>query len=333
MTKICVFCTLLLSLILMCVALPAGGAAHLPQPGRLAIRQHLMLDPEPPRAPADRAASIVGDVEQTPVFVYDDIDEIGAAGVDPVTGLEHTAWGVYEDIMTPGTRIAWEIGQVTSPSRDGSALKCAITGGDQYNNIFCNSTIAKRWQGASWPYHAARRLVYSLWFYVDGTINCDQPNRSTIEGIEFGWQHTLIPVKHEFAVQWSKGGVWRYWDATTDPATGRPRAWRPFPRPIVHCFTDHAWHQIQFESYLLSDTSVYSVMRMDGVTYDGGAPSVGRVATPTVWHENFLQVSVQVNGNTALDGSRRVDPVQVYAEQIRLEGMPQPSDFLPRVQR
>jgi hypothetical protein len=235
--------------------------------------------------------------------------------------------------MIPGTDITWEIGPVTSPARDDSALKCAITGGDQYNNIFCNTTIAKRWAGAGWPYRSGRRLVYSLWFYVDGTIDCQNPNQSTIEGLEFGWQHTLIPIKHEFAVQWSKGGAWRYWDSTIDPGTGRPRAWQSFSTPISVCFADHTWHQIQFESYFVGHDSYYTMMILDGVEYNLAPATVGHTPAPEGWHENFLQVSVQINGNTALDGSRHVDPVTVYVDQARLEGFPLPSVFLPLVHR
>lgn len=271
--------------------------------------------------------------ETTPVLVYNNIDEIRESGIDPTTGMEHTTWSVYEDIMIPGTDITWEIGHVAGPSRDGSALKCAITGGDQYNNIFCNTTIAKRWAGAVWPYRSAKRLVYSLWFYVDGTIDCQNPNRSTIEGLEFGWQHTLIPLKHEFAVQWSKAGAWRYWDATIDPATGRPRAWQAFPTPIALCFADRTWHQIRLESYLLGDASYYTAMLLDGARYNLAPVKVGRAQTPEGWHENFVQVSVQINGNTALDGSRRVDPVSVYVDQARLEGFTLPSSFVPVARR
>jgi hypothetical protein len=300
-------------------------------------RSNSRIEPLPTAAgvasAADQARTTSATAEPIRVLAYNDIDEIRAAGTDPATGLQHTAWGVYEDIMYPGTDITWDIGHVTSPSRDGSALKCAITGGDQYNNIFCNTTIAKRWTGAAWPYYGAKRLVYSLWFYVDGTIDCQNPNRSTIEGLEFGWQHTLIPVKHEFAVQWSKGGAWRYWDATIDPATGRPRAWKAFPAPIAFCLADRTWHQIQFESYFLGDDSYYTAMLLDGVRYKLAPVKVGRAQTAEGWHENFLQLSVQINGNTALDGSRRVDPVTVYLDQVRLEGFTLPAVFVPLVRR
>ncbi|MDP9310485.1 MAG: hypothetical protein M3R24_06290 [Chloroflexota bacterium] len=268
-----------------------------------------------------------------PVFSYLHIDEIHSGFTDPQSGLQTTPWDVYEDIMFPGTTIEWRVGQATTPSLDGRALECAITGGDHYNNIYCNTTIAKLWSGQEWPYRAAKRLVYSLEFYIDGVVDCQMSDNSTIEGLELSWQHVLIPRKHEFALQWRKEGEWRYWDATLSPSTGRPRGWISFPAPITSCLEAHRWHSIQLEGRIVGEASHYTRMTLDGRAFDLSSAIVGQVATPAEWHENFLQVSVQVNGNTALDGSRRVDPVSVYADTIRLDGFALNYVFLPGISR
>jgi len=51
-----------------------------------------------------------------------------------------------------------------------------------------------------WPYTKASLLVYDLNFYIDGNIDCLIPNNSQLEGIEFTWQHSLVPHAGLFGV-------------------------------------------------------------------------------------------------------------------------------------
>ncbi|GAC1637067.1 MAG: hypothetical protein NVS4B8_01400 [Herpetosiphon sp.] len=249
---------------------------------------------------------------------------------DPATALQSTGWGVYKDIMINGTTVVPDVGPATAPSLDGQSFKCGIAGGDRYNNIFCNNTIAKSWSGNPWPYRSAELLVYHLAFYVDGTIDCTTPNRSTIEGLEFAWEHTIMPERYVFAVQWQKNGQWRFWNARNDPATGRPYGWLNFPVPLSFCFASRQWHTITLRGQMTGSDYTYLSMTLDGQTYPLGGRA-GTAPAPSGWAENFLQVAVQVDGDTAINGSPTVDPVAVYIDRVTLTCHRADRVFLPSI--
>lgn len=243
---------------------------------------------------------------------------------DEKTGLQYTGWGIYEDIMFPGTTILWGLEHSKAPQKSTNVLKCSITGGDKYNNIFFTNTPAMKWKGNTWDYSEASVLVMEMDFYIDGTVDCNVPNNSQLEGIEFCWQNHIIPNTGLFCTQWSKGGEWRYWRDDKNPETNRPYAWISFKTPLYQCVKQKKWNTIRVEAELLPDKKVrYLSLELDGVktTFEKEV-SIPQGISPTQYAENYLQVGFQINGNTAVDKSHGfgVDPIDVYLDSVNLYG-------------
>lgn len=236
------------------------------------------------------------------------------------TGLEFTGWGVYEDIIFPGTTIEWSIDHEDFSGR--SALACAITGGDAYNNAFFTNTVAVVWEGLNWPYANTLRFSYSLDFYIEGIFNCQVPDSSTLEGIEFTWQHVVVPVSYGFGIQYSKAGEWRYWNDEKDSVSGAPKAWQSFFPEIKNCLVTRSWNHIELEGEVAGEGVRYTKMILNDREYDLNSAAVGKALIPESWVENFLQVGVQLNGNKAIEPAhgQGLDPVKVYLDNFTLKG-------------
>jgi len=159
-------------------------------------------------------------------------------------------------------------------------------------------------------------------FYIDGVADCDNPNNSTLEGIEFTWQHILIPISYGFGVQWSKGGEWRYWNDEFDPQAGKAVGWESFSPQINTCLTANTWHHIKLIGEQLNEGSHYISMEINGQVFDISNISLSRADVQSGWVENFLQVGMQINGNQALDVTHGhgVDPVKVYLDNVTFRG-------------
>lgn len=259
------------------------------------------------------------------VFKYEQLegDTIGAEGrlYDETSALYFTGWGVYEDIIFPGTGIDWSISHVAAPAVEGASLKCMITGGDPYNNVFFTNTCALRWEGDPWVHQSAKYLVYELDVYIEGKLDCNEPDTATIEGLELTWQHIEIPYSHGFGVQFSKGGEWRYWDDQMD-ALGQAKGWRSFSPELFYCLIPNQWHHIQLEGYVTPSEIVYHRMRIDEIVFDLTSARLPYVPATEGWVENFLQIGMQINGNKATESAHGhgVDPVAVYLDNVTYTG-------------
>ena len=269
--------------------------------------------PLPPRTETLAALTL----EEAPLAPAD-----GTRYTDSLTGLQFTGWGVYEDIMFPGTTIRWDLDHGLLPGREGQVLRCAITGGDPYNNAFFTHTLAMRHEAEAWPYEQVDSLVYSLDFYIDAKVDCGLPDRSELEGIEFTWQHVRIPDSYGWGLQWSKGGEWRYWDDETDRRTGRPRGWQSFSPPLITCLADDSWHRLTLAGIEADGGVAYRYLDLNGARYDLSGATGGPATVPDTWVEHFLQVGVQLNGNTATDPThgQGTDPVTVWLDNVTLRG-------------
>lgn len=258
----------------------------------------------------------------TELFSYCNIEEQEIAGerryTNQVTELEYTGWGVYEDIIFSGTAIEWSMKHEEMDEK--AVLACAITGGDAYNNVFFTNTVAIAWEELAWPYKNVKSFEYSLDFYIEGELNCDSPNESTLEGIEFTWQHVIAPDSYGFGVQYSKGGEWRYWEDEIDPESGKPNAWQSFSPAITGCLATKVWNQLVLQGEVFENGIRYTSMTLNGNEFDLSSAIVGTAKIPDSWVENFLQVGVQLNGNKAIDLSHGegVDPVTVYLDKVNL---------------
>ncbi|MEM8862886.1 MAG: hypothetical protein AAGD96_31635, partial [Chloroflexota bacterium] len=135
------------------------------------------------------------------LFVYEDFDENFGGYVEPSAGLVTTGWGIYEDIIIPNTTIEGKMSWVSDLSLDGSALKCAITGGEPYNGYYCSNTVAKlNGSIGDYPYDGLNWLEFELDFYVEGDIDCPLNRNSDLEAIEFVWQFSQPPDSYGFGI-------------------------------------------------------------------------------------------------------------------------------------
>lgn len=259
------------------------------------------------------------------VLTYENIEDFplenGSRYTHQNSTLQYTGWGVYEDIIFPGTTILWDMQHVNSPALNGQSLECAITGGDRYNNAFYTNTVAMRWEGEDWEYDNLKQLIYELDFYIDGNIDCQNPNDSQLEGLEFTWQHIELPLSYGFGVQWSKGGEWRFWNDEKD-TQGNTLAWQSFSPDINTCIEGNTWHHLKLIGDIVGDGIKYVSMELNGQFFDLSSATVGRSEVPSSWVENFLQVGMQINGNEALDTSHGhgTDPISVYLDNVTLIG-------------
>ncbi len=259
----------------------------------------------------------------TLLFVYDLIEESpisnGERFPDPISGFESTGWGVYEDIIFPGTEIQWNIQH--EDLNDDRVLALGIIGGDAYNNAFFTNTIAIGWEELEWPFQQLDRMVYRVDFYVDHDFNCENPDLSTLEGLEFTFQHLKTPYSYGFGLQFSKGGEWRFWDDTKDE-NGKAIGWVSFANKIFGCLASERWHSLEISGRRINHNIQYEYFNINGEQYDISSAMTEPVNSPSGWVENFLQVGVQLNGNRALDSSHGhgVDPVGIKVNNIQLIG-------------
>lgn len=264
-------------------------------------------------------------VKGSPVFLYQKIenDTLNANQnlYDSQLDLFYTGWGVYEDIIFPNTTIEWSMNHNQDIQLDGQSLKCSITGGDKYNNVFFTNTKALRWEGDDWKYKKAKYLEYELDLFIEGNLDCNQPDDATIEGIELTWQHIEIPYSHGFGVQFSKGGEWRYWNHLQDN-DGQPIAWESFSPAINYCLTPMQWHRIKLVGYITDSNIVYHSMIIDGTSFDLSEKTLSHTKVADGWVENFIQIGMQINGNKAVDltHGHGVDPVSVYLDNVSFNG-------------
>jgi len=255
------------------------------------------------------------------IFDYQNIenDTLNASQriYDEQLDLFYTGWGVYEDIIFPGTTINWSLDHTNSTSN--IKLHCAITGGDQYNNVFFTNTKALKWQGEPWQYQEAKYLVYELDLYIDGELDCSNSDLATIEGIELTWQHIELPFSHGFGLQFSKAGEWRFWNDEQN-ADNMPIGWQSFSPKINYCLSPKEWHTIKLESYITENTIVYKSMIIDDEVFSLQNTTLPYVNAKNGWVENFIQIGMQINGNKSVKNSVGVDPVAVILDNVNFRG-------------
>lgn len=266
----------------------------------------------------------IKNIPQTKLFSFQNIEEqplqTQSRYIDPISQLEYTGWGVYEDIIFPETTILWEMKPALFDSK--KTLSLAIKGGDAYNNVFFTNTVAMAWEQKEWPYKNTNKLVYHIKFYLPDAFNCSNPNASKLEGLEFTFQHLLIPNSFGYGLQYSKSGEWRYWNDEKDPKTEIALAWQSFSPKLTTCLSNHHWYELTIEGTLVNQGVRYTKMILDGTEFNLGNAQTQSVSSPEGWVENFLQVGVQLNGNTATESvhEQGVDPVQIYIDELSLEG-------------
>ena len=248
-------------------------------------------------------------------YDFSSIDEAKINEIQNEGNWESTGWGVYEDIIFPGTSIEHATSHDTE-TFGFKTLKCEITGGDAYNNAFFTNTIAKRWEGLDWYFNEVTEFEFTLRFYPETIIDCENPDLSEIEGLEFTFQHVMIPFSYGWGVQWSKTNTWSYWD--DQKVDNKAIGWVNF-QGVNDCILANEWNTLKLVGTSRDDQVHYLelVINENNYSLDVQLP---KVSTPNGWAENFLQVGFQINGNTAIrnDHPHGVDPVAVFLDEVKL---------------
>lgn len=226
-------------------------------------------------------------------------------------------WNIYKDILFPGTGIEGKLQHHNRLLPGHRVLSCRITGGDAYNNLFFTYTLAKQWTGKPWAFAKATAFTCSMDFYIDSYVDCNVPNRSEVEGLEFIFQQAMPPVSYLWGLQWSKQNVWCYWDATH--LNGRARGWVPIPG-LSACMLYRQWNHITVTGHRTGDTLYYDTLRLNDSIFPIHT-AVPVASLPPAWADNYLQVGFQINGNKAIrrHHTHGTDPVRVLLNEVELE--------------
>ncbi len=265
------------------------------------------------------------------LFVYEDFDENEGGYFEPEAGLQTTGWGEYLDILTPGTTIEGEFEWITDNTIDGRAFRCALTGGDAFNNYFCANNVA-RLNGSvgDYPYAGLNWLEFEMDFYVEGHIDCTFSTKSDMEGIEWVWQFTEPPDSYGFGIVYAPyRGQLRHW---TEQGT-----WEPFDPPIEYiCIEGNQWHHVKFVTSMLFDKINYHYMILDDQVIDFNGQQLDKFPTFEEWKDTFIQMGIQVDSTFGVDDPARARPVAMVVDNVTLTGLKLTFDnhiYLPAVQK
>lgn len=247
-------------------------------------------------------------------YHFNSIEDRAIDQLNSDTFGQNLGWTIFKDIMFPGTTISGSMKHLRRQFPNKQVLSCKIRGGDAYNNIFYTYTFAKSDKRKEWTFTHANEFEYHLDFFVESKINCDTPNKSELEGLEFTFQIAKPPVSYLWGLQWSKENVWCYWDDTKKD--GKTKGWVKIPH-IKLCIKHHAWNKIHITGYRTNLGLYYDSMTLNGekILLNIFVP---KAYLPNSWGDNYLQIGFQINGNKAIrrDHSQKIDPASVYLDNL-----------------
>jgi len=201
--------------------------------------------------------------------------------------LDHMAvdWGVFCE-GTP----TWALNNVTTPSLDGEALQCAITGGQPYSNVHCYRTLL--------PDYTATAFTMTAPFQFNQATTCNNAGGipSMVQALEFTMNKWQQGQRYEWALQWQNVGPgapqWRYWDSSQTPA----QRWAPISPTLSTCLSAGQWYTLTLEGDLVAGQVHYQRFSLDGQAHPLNI-TVPPAAVPG--EPDRLAVGVQLDGNSA----------------------------------
>lgn len=225
-------------------------------------------------------------------------------------------WSIYKDIIFPGTNIYGKLQHNNAFLPGSTVLNCSITGGDAYNNLFFTYTLAKKWMGEPWAFTKANAFTYSMDFYIDSYVDCNTPNLSQLEGLEFIFQQAMPPASFLWGLQWSKSNVWSYWDDTK--VNRRAKGWVQIPG-LNACMVNKQWNHISITGHRNESGLYYDSLLLNNNSFAINS-FVPKAYLPPAWAENYLQVGFQINGDKAIRSNHKhgTDPVRVMLNNADL---------------
>jgi hypothetical protein len=248
---------------------------------------------------------------------YQSLEDSSIGSSAPTTFGTNEGWSIYKDIIFPGTSISGKLRHNKRFLPGNKILNCSITGGDAYNNLFFTYTLAKKLTGEPWAFTKANAFVYSMDFYIDSYVNCNTPDLTQLEGLEFIFQQAMPPSSFLWGLQWSKSNVWSYWDDTK--VNHRARGWVPV-KGINACMLYKQWNRISISGHRDDKGIFYDSLLLNNISFPINT-YVPLSYLPANWTDNYLQVGFQINGNKAVrrNHSHGTDPVNVLLNSVNLE--------------
>ena len=232
---------------------------------------------------------------------YDCSQGIGMDPTADVANLEDPAqaWGVYcEGAPT------WRVANVASPSLDGSAFLCALTGGAPNSNVHCYRNLLAD--------PAAQHFELRMdWRFTPVTVCNNAGKPSALRALEFTFNKWQDGMRYEFALQWNNVGDrapgWRYWNPH------RADRWVPLAAPATQCLKARVWHTLRLWGHIADGRVRYDYFRIDGVRYPLNI-------TVRPWKSpgdaDRLAVAVQIDGNDT------PTPVNLVIDRVTFTRLP-----------
>lgn len=275
------------------------------QPILLALVALLALAALPARphatAPASARAAVPCDQASpnAPTAARDNLDQLAAD------------WGVYcEGAPT------WGLANATAPSRDGSALLCALTGGQPFSNVHCYRNLL--------PDPAAGRFTLALWFQYH-TAAGGAAGASVVQALEFTASKWQAGQRYEWALQWRNLGDnapgWHYWD----PSQPSEQRWMALPDAInagASPLARDTWYRLTLEGEIVAGRAHYLRFGLGQFS-----SRLGQVVPPSPdASADRLALAVQLDGNDAQA------PFSMAIDQVQLATQPLVVQFIPQAQ-
>jgi hypothetical protein len=238
----------------------------------------------------------------------------GASPANLPTSAEHNLdsdvanWGTYCE-KTPTVRLE----NVTTPSIDGTSLRCTLTGGAPYSNVHCYRNLLPE------PATSVFTLSLSFWFSPTTTL-ADSNGASVVQAIEFSLSKWHQSQRYEFALQWKNVGdgapQWRYWDPHM------PEPW--ISLGIPGALERGVWHALTLEGVILNGQVYYTQFSIDQHSH-----RIDRAVAPfpASGEPDRLAVAVQ------LDGNAKLDPYDTFIDRVNFLREPISAVHLPTVRR
>ena len=224
-----------------------------------------------------------------PCLVNQVYSQIGSCDQGPVNPPSSTMYDLDENaadwgIFCEGAPL-WVKGNVSTPSLDGNALWCGVTGGMPFSNVHCYRNLLPD------PSATVFTLTLSFWFSPTTTFN-NVGGDSIVQALEFSMSKWQEAKRYEFALQWQNVGAggpqWRYWDPL------RPASERWVSLTIPETLAGEQWHTFTLEGEIINGQVYYRNFTIDQRSYGLGI-LVPPAATPG--EPDRLAMAVQLDGN------------------------------------
>ena len=181
----------------------------------------------------------------------------------------------------------WTISNTSTPSLDGNALQCSLTGGAPYSNLHCYQNLPSE------PTADIFTLTLSFWFAPTTTCN-NRETDSIVQALEFTMNKWYASKRYEFALQWQNVGdgapQWRYWNPH-----GTEKWAAPNPA-VSECLAGQQWHTITLIGSIRDDQVYYESFVVDNQSHEMGF-FVPPASAPG--EADRLAVAVQLDGNAS----------------------------------